>query len=506
LAGSRLGTATGSQEALGKVTNNSYDQAWTNKADNLYTNQKDASGGGLSSSDAIKDRDKIAESNWGQKYGYKKGMTADEAKAAHGKFAQDVKSLFASNPDEMLGYFQYIVDGGDPAKTGSYLGKDAEQIRNNLKTKGFIGADGRPIAGKEKLMAAYLETQATNNAVGPIHNALGSYTAERGSTRIKLEKEKEKEKEKTKIPDKFEPCPPGTYRSGDGTCKEVGDVPQGNRISGTMLAGLGQLVPVGAALMNPYKIAPGIVGAPGIKGSLMPRMNLNQERASAIQQNVAYKNAVINQNAGPGALAAMQSANTKTNDQMLKIAQQEQDSNRQLAAEEGKLGMQASMFNAETAQKGQMFNTEFNQKERQYRREDILGALDTGAARIAGIVKDERSFKSQERLANALDETGSYDRFTILEQLNKEAKRKNSPYYGTTEAERRRMAAAMHRELNPEGYVGKSEYNKLQEEKDKLKKEKEELEKAGKAKFGGARQYVSRLGQLSGVRATKAKL
>jgi hypothetical protein len=509
MAGSRLGTTTGSQEALGKVTNNSYDQAWTNKADNLYTNQKDASGGGLSSSDAIADRDKIAGSNWGQKYGYKVGMTADEAKAAHGKFAEDVHSLFASNPDEMLGYFQYIVDGGDPSKTNSYLGKDAEQIRNNLKTKGYIDANGQPIAGKVvagKTMSQYLEGQATNNAVGPIHNALGSYTAERGSDRIKLEKEKEKEKEKTKIPDKFEPCPPGTYRSGDGTCKEVGDVPQKNRISGTMLAGLGQLIPVGAALANPYKIAPGIVGAPGIKGSLMPRMNLNQERASAIQQNVAYKNAVVNQNAGPAALVAMQSANTKTNDQMLKIAQQEQDSNRQLAAEEGKLGMQASMFNAETDQKRQMFNTEFNQKERQYRREDLLGALDTGAARIAGIVKDDRAFKAQERLATALDETGSYDRYTILEQLNKESKRKNSPYYGTTEAERRRMAAAMHKELNPEGYVAKSEYNKLQEEKDKLKKEKEEAAKQGQAKFGGARQYVSRLGQLSGVRATKAKL
>lgn len=507
MAGSRLGTATASQEDLAKITNNSYDQAWTNKADNLYTNQKDASGGGLSSSDAIADRDKIAESNWGQKYGYKKGMSADEAKAAHGKFAEDVHSLFANKPDEMLGYFQYIVDGGDPKNTGSYLGKDAEQIRNNLKTKGFIGADGRPIPGKEKEMATYLEGQATNNAVGPIHNALGSYTAERGGDKIKLEEKKKKDEVITQeIPKKFEPCPPGTYRSEDGTCKDLGDVPQKSKISGTMLAGLGQLVPVGAALMNPYKIAPGIIGAPAVKGSLMPRMNLNQERASAIQQNVAYKNAVLGQNAGPAALVAMQSANSKTDQQMMQIAKQEQDTNRQLAAEEGKMGMQASMFNAETQQKTQMFNKEFNQKERQYRREDLLGALDTGAARIAGIVKDDRNFKAQERLATALDETGSYDRFSILEQLNKESKRKNSPYANTTEAERRRIAAAMHKELNPEGYVGKSEYTKLQEENAKMKKEQEELEKAGKAKFGGARQYVSRLGQLSGVRATKAKI
>jgi hypothetical protein len=248
------------------------------------------------------------------------------------------------------------------------------------------------------------------------------------------------------------------------------------------------------------------MGAAAVKGALMPRVNLNQERASAIQQNVAYKNAVVAQNAGPGALAAMQMANTKTNEQMLKIAQQEQDSNRQLASEEGKMGMQASMFNAENEQKRQMFNTEFNQKERQYRREDILGALDTGAARIAGIVKDDRAYNAQERLATALDETGSYDRYSILEQLNREARRKNSPYYGTTETERRRMAAAMHKELNPEGYVGLAEYNKLQAEKAKLEKERQEAEKQGKAKFGGARQYVSRLGELSGVRGTKAKL
>lgn len=511
MAGSRLGTATGSQEDLAKVTNNSYDQAWQNKADNLYTNQKDASGGGLSSSDAIRDRDKIAESNWGQKYGYKKGMSADEAKAAHGKFAEDVHSLFTNNPDEMLGYFQYIIDGGDPTKTDSYLGKDAEQIRNNLKTKGYIDANGQPVAGKKvdgQTMAQYLERQATNNAVGPIHNALGSYTAERSATKIKL-KEGEKKKDEVvtqELPKKYEPCPPGTYRSGDGSCKPVGDIPQGNRISGALMAGLGQLIPVGAALANPYKIAQGIMGAPAIKGALMPRVNMNQERAENIQQNVAYKNAVINQNAGPGALAAMQMANTKTNEQMLKIAQQEQNQNRQLAAEEGKLGMQASMFNAENNLKTQMFNKEFNQKERQYRREDILGALDTAAARVAGIIKDDRSYKAQERLATALDETGSYDRFSILEQLNKDAKRKGSPYYGTTETERRRIAAAMHKELNPEGYIGMSEYNKLQEEKAKLQKEKEELEKAGKAKFGGARQYVSRLGELKGVRGTKANI
>jgi len=233
---------------------------------------------------------------------------------------------------------------------------------------------------------------------------------------------------------------------------------------------------------------------------------MNQDRATAIQNNVAMKNAVVNQNAGPGALAVLAGANTALNSQMLKIAQQEQDANKQLAAEEGKLGMQASMFNAETGMKRDMFNAELSKDERRYSREDTLGALNAAARGVAGIVKDERAFKADERYANAIDDTGAYDRFTTLEQLQKEAKRKNSPFYGKTEAELRRISAAMYKELNPEGYVSKSEYTKLQEENAKMKKEQEEAAKKNKAKFGGARQYVSRLGELSGVRATKAKL
>jgi hypothetical protein len=389
----------------------------------------------------------------------------------------------------------------------NYTGTDAEDVKAKLKGK-----------NRAEQIAA-INDLATDTKVGPFHNAVfgamqqvnsgGGDVATNIPPVIPPVVPPSTTSGTTATTRRYTPCPPGTYRSGDGSCKDVGDVPQASRISGALMAGLGQLIPVGAALANPYKIAPGIMGAPGIKGALMPRVNLNQERASAIQQNVAYKNAVLGQNAGPASLVAMQSANTKTNQQMLTIAQQEQNQNRQLAAQEASLAMDASKFNADTDQKRQMFNTEFNQGERRYRREDILGALDTGASRIAGIVKDDRAFKADERLANALDETGSYDRFSILEQLNKEAKRKNFPYYGTTETERRRIAAAMHKELNPEGYVGKSEYTKLQEEKNKLQKEKEEKEKAekeGKAKFGGARQYVSRLGQLSGVRATKAKI
>jgi hypothetical protein len=427
-------------------------------------------------------------------------MSAEEAKEAHNKFISEVNNLFSSKPDEILGYFQYIVDGGDP-KSANYLGEDAQQIRSNLKKEGYIDANGKVIPGKESALSSYLQRQATNNAVGPIHNALGSYTAETGASKIKIE-EPPKEKNKPNLEKRVEPCPPGQYRSSDGSCKPIPGDPRNRDVNATMLAGLGQLIPAGYAMFNPYKIGAGVQGTAAIQGALLPRMNMNQERASAIDTNVAMTNAIRNTNTGPGGLAMMLASNRKLDEQMLKIAKQEQDANKELAGKEAQLGQAASQFNAENELKRQMFNADFKQKERQYKREEFIGALDTAMRNIAGIVKDDRAFKSQERLAKALDETGSYDRFTIYEALEKEAKRKNSPYAGMSQSELRRIAAAIGREINPEGYVSPTEYASLKSENEKLKKEKEE---SGKAKYGGARQYVSRLGQLNNVRSTKPK-
>jgi hypothetical protein len=275
----------------------------------------------------------------------------------------------------------------------------------------------------------------------------------------------------------------------------------GKALNGAMLAGFGQLIPMGAALLNPYKIAAPIAGTPGIKGSLMPRVNLNPERDAATKNAVAMRNAVINQNAGPGSLAVLQGANNALNEQMLKIANQEKDANKGLLAQEGENQMKASMFNAETEQKRQMFNTELNKDERRYSREDKLGALDAAMRGVAGVVTDNLKYKATERLANAMDETHSYERLKVLEDLRKQSKNKKSPYYGMNDTELRKMAAQYSKELFPEGYVSRIDYEKIQAELEKAKKEKE----TPKAKMGGARQYVSRLGDLKNVRGLQAK-
>jgi hypothetical protein len=269
--------------------------------------------------------------------------------------------------------------------------------------------------------------------------------------------------------------------------------PRNRNINGALLAGLGQLIPVGYALFKGYKtegnlprmVGGGNVGAGSVKGAILPRVNMNAERASAERNTVAVKNAIQNTNAGPGGIAAMMAANTAQNNQSLEIANQEQSANKQLAAEEAKLGMQASMSNAEMAQRANMANVQnqlaVNQAnleagiqearlkldEKRYKREEIIGALDTAAGRIAGIYKDDRSYKAQERLANAMDDAGSYQRFQYYEDLKKQAKDKDSEFYGKTDKELKDYAAQQYND-----YIGAN-------------------------KTGGARKYTSRLGQLS---------
>jgi len=297
----------------------------------------------------------------------------------------------------------------------------------------------------------------------------------------------------------------GLPKSEKTTDLQVADTRRG--INGSLLAGLGQLVPVGYALFNKYKtegnlprmVGGGNVGAGSVRGAILPRVNMNAERAAAERNTVAINNAIRNTNAGPGGIAAMMAANSAQNTQMLTIANQEQEANKRLAAEEARLGQEASTTNAAMAQRANMANVEnrlavnkanleagiqeakLKIDEKRYKREEILGALDKAAARIAGIVKDERSYRAQERLADALDETGSYNRRTVYENLKRESKRKDSPYYGMSDDKLKKIAS---------NTVNQSMFGKKEEEDKNTQK------------MGGARKYTSRLGQLSKGRKT----
>jgi hypothetical protein len=483
LIGSGLGT-TG--ETIEERQKNIIGTAVERKQENDYVNKSEKVGG-LSSSNAIKDREKIAQTDWGKYFGYKPGMSKDDARKAHDNYATQANELFTKDPDLVLSYFQYMLDN---ATTGS----EAEQIKNYLKGKGHITTEknGRAVINRSALKI--LQEQATNDEVGPIHNSMAYLTSTERKDAIPIatytppeEPQPEEQPEKRYTPPSD--CPPNSYRNPTtGRCEPLSPYQAQERFTG-IIPQLAQLVPVGYSLLNPYQIQSGIGAVGSAARTVLPRVNYNQERASLIDQNVALKNAVVNQNAGPGTIAALMAAGSKAGADQLKIAQAESEANKGLAAEEAKLNLQSTLANMEMGMKREMFNKEFANKQRNYKREEILGALDAAAERTAGIYKDNKLFAAQERLAKALDETGSYDRFTIFEELKKQSKSPDSPYYGKTDVELRAIAAEYASSI-----YGDLDYYKYLADKEGGKKEKEE------AKLGGARKYTSRLGELSGGR------
>ncbi len=140
----------------------------------------------------------------------------------------------------------------------------------------------------------------------------------------------------------------------------------------------------------------------------------------------------------------------------LKIAQAESAANKQLSAEEAKLGAQTSEFNIGQDATAQQFNRKLAREQIKDRREEVMGALDAAADRIAGITGDVLDYKAQERLAEATSgETGVLLRERLRQQ-----------YPDLSDAEIAEMAARMS--------AGQPEEAAPEEKKKKKEKKKKE--------------------------------
>jgi hypothetical protein len=363
----------------------------------------------------------------------------------------------------------------------TYSGPYAEQVKK--RAAGKTGAE----------LVKIIREEATDNQPGIFHEAV----------RLALENTKPKEepkKEDVKVEDvkdevpekpidaRLQPCPTGQYRDAAGNCKQPME-PPADGINPTLIAGVSQLIPPIYGMVNRYQTAkgiPGVAGAAGIRGPLLDRVNFNRAKDQVAKSGTAVRNFISSNNTGPGGIIAAMTANKDMNEQLLNIASKESEANKARTAEEAKLGMQASMFNAEQDLKRQGINADINQfnkklevGEKQYRREEIMGAIDTAVSRVAGVVKDERMYKATERLAKALDQTKSYDRYEVYEKFVKEKKKKGSPFANMSDYELRLMAAAIVGETTvvpPSGKEGE--------------------EGGDNKKLGGVKKYVSRLGDL----------
>ncbi len=242
--------------------------------------------------------------------------------------------------------------------------------------------------------------------------------------------------------------------------------PTYTRTKSTNNLGLIQTIPAAIALTNNIKtrsITPSLTTnyvQPGSIGQInLGRVSMSAEKA-ANQQNQAAITQALQNMSGPGAIAGMVAAKTKADQQALQIAQAEQNINMGRAGEEAKINAGISQFNvgqsmaaqqaranidqanAARMQQAMQFNTQLKYARDVENREQRLAAADRAAQAITMNALANRQLDVTENLANVQDYTDAYKRY--LEQMDKQ------------EAKQR--------------------------------------------KFGGAKKYISRLGDLKNVK------
>mgnify|MGYP003114158955 CR=1 FL=1 len=178
--------------------------------------------------------------------------------------------------------------------------------------------------------------------------------------------------------------------------KKKKDVPLG-----ALLAGASQLIPPAYALLKKPRTVPGYAPQAYAKPQL-PRVNYNAERASNASDMRATMASIENNAAGPAGMVNMIAAMGKKRQGDLQIAQAESAANKQLSAEEARLGAQTSQFNIGQDAQAQTFNRKLAREQIKDRRQEVLGALDAAADRIAGITGDVLDYKAAERQAEAI--------------------------------------------------------------------------------------------------------
>lgn len=242
--------------------------------------------------------------------------------------------------------------------------------------------------------------------------------------------------------------------------------PTYTRTKSTNNLGLIQTIPAAIALTNNIKtrdITPSLTTnyvQPGSIGQInLGRVSMSAEKA-ANQQNQAAITQALQNMSGPGAIAGMVAAKTKADQQALQIAQAEQNINMGRAGEEAKINAGISQFNvgqsmaaqqaranidqanAARMQQAMQFNTQLKYARDVENREQRLAAADRAAQAITINALANRQLDVTENLANVQDYTNAYKRY--LEQMDKQ--------------------------------------------------------QATQAKFGGAKKYISRLGDLKNVK------
>ncbi len=157
--------------------------------------------------------------------------------------------------------------------------------------------------------------------------------------------------------------------------------------------------------------------------------------------------AAVRNMSGPGSLAGIQALQNKYNTTLQDISDKESKANIELNTREAAANAEIMSRAADQEMKRQSFNSSTRREEEKYRLERIESGLDAAAERITGIVKDEKLDRFNRDLTRVLDNTHSYDRLTIYNQIKKHSKMEDSPFYGKSDRQLQKIAAAYAKQI-----------------------------------------------------------
>ena len=188
-----------------------------------------------------------------------------------------------------------------------------------------------------------------------------------------------------------------------------------------------QLIGPLAGLATKYPKVQGASAIPSGRINL-PRVNFNADRAATAAGLTAGTRAVQNQVAGPASIAANIAQTNAAREANLKTATAEAGQNKQLAAQEAQINAQISNENASRNLQSQMFNAQtINQRNQNEYEQNMLAANALGT-NLAQYQNDLMAYKATERLAMANQIDNEYTRAGLVQDMQREQRRANSPF------------------------------------------------------------------------------
>jgi len=263
-----------------------------------------------------------------------------------------------------------------------------------------------------------------------------------------------------------------------------------------------QLIGPAAELLSKYPQPNKIASSPTGRIKL-PRVNYNAERAALSNSVNATNKFLTNEAVGPGQVVAQLAGIDKQRQGNIDIANNEARQNKDLAAREEMGNLQASQFDAQTAQDARKFNALAQNQRDQNEYEKKMLAYNQLGTNLAQYSNDLRSYKAEERIAEASQIDNEYTRQKYLEELRRQAKKKKSPYYGMGDNQLRETAARMIEGAPTYNMQNQRRMNAIVTARQtmtnpNLNQPQEEVE----ARYGGNR-YISRMGGVKKRRRKK---